>query len=96
MSPSVTLVEVSSDNWRDVADLAPRDGTSAVGHVMWGTDEDGSRWIGGLLVDAAHQGRGLGRAIVQELVSRLGFRHTGVVEDGELVMELGPDRPAGV
>jgi hypothetical protein len=54
MSPSVTLVEVSSDNWRDVADLGPRDGTTAVGHVRWGTDED-----------------------------------------GELVMELGPDRPAG-
>jgi diamine N-acetyltransferase len=144
MSPSVTLVHVSSDNWRDVADLAPRDdqrtyvaplaarylllgvygdtwhnlgaydGETPVGHVMWGTDEDGSRWIGGLLVDAAHQGRGLGRAIVHELVGRLradgdapvrlshhpqnvasralfeslGFRPTGVVEDGEVVMEL--------
>jgi diamine N-acetyltransferase len=151
MSQAVSLVEVSSDNWRDIADLAPRDdqrayvaplaarylllgvygdtwhnlgaydGTTPVGHVMWGTDEDGSRWIGGLLVDAAHQGRGLGRAIVQELVGRLraagdapvrlshhpdnvasrtlfeslGFRPTGAVEDGEVVMELAPDLPAG-
>ena len=151
MSPSVTLVEVTADNWRDVADLAPRDdqrsyvaplaarylllgvygdtwhnlgaydGTTPVGHVMWGTDEDGSRWIGGLLIDAAHQGRGLGRAVVQELVRRLqaagvapvrlshhpdnvasralfeslGFRPTGVVEDGEVVMELASDRSVG-
>jgi diamine N-acetyltransferase len=152
MSPPVSLVEVSADNWRDIADLAPRDDQRAyvaplaarylllgvygdtwhnlgayddatpVGHVMWGTDEDGSRWIGGLLVDAAHQGRGLGRAIVQELVARLraagaapvrlshhpdnvasralfeslGFRPTGVVEDGEVVMELASDHSAGV
>ncbi len=151
MSPRVSLVEVSADNWRDVADLAPRDDQRAyvaplaarylllgvygdtwhnlgayqdstpVGHVMWGTDEDGSRWIGGLLVDAAHQGRGLGRAIVQQLVARLrsagdapirlshhpdneasrtlfeslGFRPTGTVEDGEVVLELVPDPSAG-
>jgi diamine N-acetyltransferase len=101
MSPSVSLVEVSAENWRDIADLAPRDdqrayvaplaarylllgvhgttwhnlgaydGDTPVGHVMWGTDDDGSRWIGGLLIDAAHQGRGLGRAVVAELVARL-------------------------
>lgn len=140
----IALVDVTGDNWRDIADLAPRDdqrafvpalaarylllglygdvwhnlgaydGATPVGHVMWGTDEDGSRWIGGLLVDAAHQGRGIGRAVVQALVARLraagdepirlshhpdngparalftslGFRGTGEVEDGEVVMEL--------
>jgi diamine N-acetyltransferase len=98
---TITLAEVTTDNWRDVADLAPRDdqrefvpalaarylllgvygdtwhnlaaydGATPVGHVMWGTDDDGSRWIGGLLVDAGHQGRGIGRAIVEALVARL-------------------------
>jgi diamine N-acetyltransferase len=151
MSRPISLVEVSADNWRDIADLAPRDdqrayvaplaarylllgmhgdtwhnlgaydGATPVGHVMWGTDEDGSQWIGGLLVDAAHQGRGLGRAIVVALVAMLraagegpirlshhpdnvasrglseslGFVPTGVVEDGEVVMELAPGAPAG-
>jgi diamine N-acetyltransferase len=99
--PAITLVDVTADNWRDVADLAPRDdqrsfvpalaarylllgvygdtwhnlvaydGATPVAHVMWGTDDDGSRWIGGLLVDAAHQGRGVGRSVVRELLARL-------------------------
>ena len=142
--PAIRLVDVTAENWRDAADLAPRDdqrafvpalaarylllgvygdtwhnlvaydGATPVGHVMWGTDEDGSRWIGGLLVDAAHQDRGVGRAIVAELLARLrdegsqpvrishhpanlasrrlfeslGFVPTGVVEDGEVVLEL--------
>ncbi len=98
----LTLVDVTADNWRDVADLAPRDdqrrfvpalaarylllgifgdtwhnlgafdGDEAVAHVMWGVDDtDGSRWIGGLLVDAAHQGRGVGRRVVELLLERL-------------------------
>jgi diamine N-acetyltransferase len=96
------LSEVTTDNWRAVADLAPRDdqrrfvaalaarylllgvhgetwhnlgafeGDQAVAHVMWGVDDDGSRWIGGLLVDARHQGRGVGRAVVEQLLDRLG------------------------
>ena len=142
--PSITLVDVTADNWRDIADLAPADdqrlfvpplaarylllgvygdtwhnlgaydGATPVAHVMWGTDEDGSRWIGGLLVDTAHQGRGVGRAVMREMVARLraagdepvrlshhpanvvsrtlfeslGFRPTGVVEGGEVEMEL--------
>ena len=97
----LTLREVTSHNWRDVADVAPRDdqrrfvaalaaryvllglygdtwrnlgafeGERAVGHVMWGLDDDGSRWIGGLVVDAEHQGRGLGRRVVELLLERL-------------------------
>jgi diamine N-acetyltransferase len=39
----------------------------AVGFLMWGIDDaDGSCWLGGVLVDAAHQGRGVGRAAVVE------------------------------
>ena len=96
----LTLAPVTADNWRDVADLAPRDdqrrfvpalaarylllgihgstwhnlavleGDTAVGHVMWGIDDDGSHWIGGLLVDAAHQGRGVGRRAVELLLEQ--------------------------
>ncbi len=98
----LTLGAVTAENWRDVADIAPRDdqrrfvpalaarylllglygdtwhnlaayeGDVAVAHVMWGVDdEDGSRWIGGLVVDSAHQGRGVGRRVVELLVEQL-------------------------
>jgi diamine N-acetyltransferase len=96
----LTLAPVTSDSWRDVADVAPRDDQrrfvpalaarylllglfgdtwhnlavledgTAVAHVMWGVDDDGSHWIGGLLVDAAHQGRGVGRRTVELLLER--------------------------
>lgn len=68
-----TLAPVTADNWRDVAIF---EGDSAVAHVMWGVDDDGSHWIGGLLVDAAHQAR-----------SSLGFVETGECDDDELVVE---------
>jgi diamine N-acetyltransferase len=43
-----------------------------VGFLMWGVDdEDGSCWLGGVLLDAAHQGRGLGRAAVVEALRLL-------------------------
>ncbi|MDP9397231.1 MAG: GNAT family N-acetyltransferase [Actinomycetota bacterium] len=45
---------------------------AVVGFVMWGVDEaDGSHWIGGLVIDAARQQEGLGRATVASLVRRL-------------------------
>ncbi|MBW4705482.1 MULTISPECIES: GNAT family N-acetyltransferase [unclassified Micromonospora] len=97
----VTLRPVDDDNWRAVADLAPRDDQrdwvpalaaryllltmrsdvwtslavyaddAVAGHVMWGVDDDGSRWIGGMVVDAAEQGRGVGRAAVRTLADWL-------------------------
>jgi diamine N-acetyltransferase len=51
--------------------LAIVSGNSVVGHVMWGVDEDGSRWIGGLVVDATAQRKGIGRAAMRALVERL-------------------------
>ena len=46
------------------------DGT-IVGHVMWAVDEDdGSTWLGGLVIDAAHQGRGVGKATVAAFLDR--------------------------
>ncbi len=52
--------------WQPVAVVA---GDEVVGFVMWARDEDeGSHWVGGLVLDAAHQGRGLGRATVLALL----------------------------
>ncbi len=54
--------------WHPLAIVA--DG-SVVGHVMWGIDDaDGSYWIGGLVVDGAAQGQGIGRATVHALIQR--------------------------
>lgn len=54
--------------WRPLAIEA--DGT-IVGHVMWAVDEDdASTWLGGLVVDAAHQGRGAGRMTVEAFLDR--------------------------
>ncbi|TDC43246.1 GNAT family N-acetyltransferase [Micromonospora sp. KC213] len=144
----VTLRPVDDQNWRGVADVAPRDDQrtwvpalaarylvltmrsdvwtslavvadeTVVGHVMWGVDDDGSRWLGGLVIDAAEQDLGVGRAAVRTLVDwlagqdggghpirlsyhpdnapaaalyrSLGFRPTGAMEDGEIVVELHP------
>ena len=52
--------------WRSYA-VQDESGTT-VGHVMWAVDpEDHSHWIGGLVIDAEHQGKGLGRATVEAL-----------------------------
>lgn len=44
-------------------------GEEVVGHVMWGLDDDGSHWIGGLVVDQRAQGRGVGRAATRTLMA---------------------------
>jgi diamine N-acetyltransferase len=52
--------------------LAVRVDGAIVGHVMWAIDDvDGSRWIGGVVIDAAVQGRGIGRAALELLIARL-------------------------
>ncbi|MET8200559.1 GNAT family N-acetyltransferase [Micromonospora taraxaci] len=100
----ITLRPVDDDNWRAVADVAPRDDQrrfvaalgarylllstrsevwnslavyadeTVVGHVMWGVDDDGSHWIGGMLIDAGEQNRGVGRATVRTLADWLSAR----------------------
>jgi diamine N-acetyltransferase len=45
---------------------------AVIGFLMWGIDDaDGSCWLGGIFVDAAHQGRGVGRAAVLEAIRML-------------------------
>ncbi|MCX5388612.1 N-acetyltransferase [Streptomyces sp. NBC_00094] len=98
----VVLEDITDENWRDVADVAPADdqrrfvaalgarylllslrgglwnslavraGDEVVGHVMWAyDDEDGTHWIGGMVVNAAEQGKGVGRATMRALLRRL-------------------------
>ncbi|MFG3507739.1 GNAT family N-acetyltransferase [Streptomyces sp. NPDC047821] len=97
----ITLREVDDDNWRAVADIAPRDDQrtyvpalaarylllsqredvwhslavladdDVTGHVMWAREDDGTHWIGGMLIDAAQQGTGIGRAAVRTLAAWL-------------------------
>jgi diamine N-acetyltransferase len=101
MSDCIELVEVTGENWRDVADLTVAEGQQefvaqpchylclcaygglwkplairrdgvVVGFVMWAVDEeDGSCWLGGILVDREHQGRGVGRSAVTKAMERL-------------------------
>lgn len=100
----VVLREISDENWRAVADVAPldeqrryvpalaarylllssREGVwhslavcaddTVVGHIMWGRDEDGSYWLGGMVIDGAEQGKGVGRAAVRTLMGWLARR----------------------
>ncbi|GAB1692496.1 GNAT family N-acetyltransferase [Krasilnikovia sp. M28-CT-15] len=98
----VALSEITEENWRDVADVAPTDDQrrfvaalgarylllsmrgdlwnslavladdKVVGHVMWAFDtDDGSHWIGGMIVDAPEQGKGVGRAALLAVVDYL-------------------------
>ena len=56
------------DTWHPLAIEAD---AKVVGFLIWGVDDDASRWIGGLVIDAASQGRGIARAAVVEAVRQL-------------------------
>lgn len=68
MAARYLLLSLLETDWHSLAVLADE---QVVGHVMWGIDDDGSRWIGGLMVDAAEQGVGVGRAAARTLVQWL-------------------------
>ncbi|MFI7366299.1 GNAT family N-acetyltransferase [Streptomyces sp. NPDC050149] len=61
MAARYLLLSMHEDTWNSLAVYAD---DAVVGHVMWGLDEDGSHWIGGMLIDGAEQGKGLGRAVL--------------------------------
>lgn len=54
-------------SWKPLAIV--RDGR-VVGFCMWAVDDDASRWIGGLVVDAAAQRSGIARQAVAALIRR--------------------------
>lgn len=65
------LLSILEGEWRSLGIYADDD---VVGHVMWAVDDDGSHWIGGLMVDAAEQGHGVGAAATRTLVAWLRAR----------------------
>ncbi|MFI5804554.1 GNAT family N-acetyltransferase [Streptomyces sp. NPDC051561] len=63
------LLSMRGGEWNS---LAVRAGDEIVGHVMWAyDDEDGTHWIGGMVVAAGQQGGGVGRAAMHALIRRL-------------------------
>ncbi|BCJ45153.1 spermidine acetyltransferase [Actinoplanes ianthinogenes] len=56
------------DTWQPLAAVR---GDEVVGFAIWGVDDDRSRWIGGVVVDAKHQRQGIGRELVRQLRERL-------------------------
>lgn len=67
------LLSMRTGLWNSLAVLAD---SEVVGHVMWAYEpEDGSHWIGGMLIDAAEQGKGVGRAALLAVVAYLGGMH---------------------
>ena len=59
-----------------------------VGFAMWGFDEEeGSHWIGGLVIDAKHQGKGYGRAAMEVILDHLakqpGYREAALSYEPE-------------
>jgi diamine N-acetyltransferase len=66
------LLSMRGGLWTSLGVLAD---DTVVGHVMWAyDDEGGAHWIGGLVVDADEQGRGVGRAAMRELIRLLSRR----------------------
>lgn len=52
--------------------FAVRAQSTIVGFLMWAIDpDDGSCWLGGILIDRDHQGRGYGRSAVEAAMRRL-------------------------
>ncbi len=77
------LLSTFGDTWHSLGVYADED---VVGHIMWALDdEDGSHWIGGLMIDASQQGLGLGRAATSTLLGWL------AAQDGCWVVRLSFD-----
>ena len=52
--------------------LAVKENGEVVGFLMWGFDpEEDAAWLGGIVIDRRHQGRGLGRAATREAMRML-------------------------
>lgn len=62
------LLSMRDNVWKSLAVYAD---DLVVGHVMWGVDDDGSHWIGGMLIDGTEQGKGLGRAAIRTIIDWL-------------------------
>lgn len=71
--------------------LAVRLGERVIGFMMWAVDpDDGSCWLGGILIDRRHQGRGHGRRAVEAALAML-LREGG---HRRFALSYRPDNPA--
>ncbi|MGB7876535.1 MAG: GNAT family N-acetyltransferase [Anaerolineales bacterium] len=51
-------------------------GEQMIGFLMWAVDsDDGSCWLGGILIDKNYQQRGYGRQAIQEAIKMLADKH---------------------
>lgn len=57
--------------WVAVASGGRHEGRPGGPFAMWAREEDGSHWIGGVVVDSQQQGRGIGRWLMRSLMDRL-------------------------
>ena len=63
----LSLTHLGETGWAPLTILAD---SEVVGFAMWANDPaDGACWIGGLLIDQAHQRRGHGRSAMQALIA---------------------------
>jgi diamine N-acetyltransferase len=71
--------------------LAVRLGERVIGFLMWAVDpDDGSCWLGGLLIDARHQRLGHGRRAVEAALGMLASDHG----HRSFALSYHPDNPA--
>jgi diamine N-acetyltransferase len=74
--------------WRPLAIYL---GEQVIGFLMWAIDsDDGSCWLGGILIDQRYQRRGYGRKAIQAAIAMLaekgGYQH--------FALSYAPDNPA--
>jgi diamine N-acetyltransferase len=66
-------------------------GEQVIGFLMWAIDtDDGSCWLGGILIDQKHQQKGYGRQAIQAAISMLAKRHGY----HQFALSYSPDNPA--
>ena len=74
----LALTHLGEQGWAPLAILA--DGET-IGFAMWGHDQvDDACWIGGFLIDHAHQRRGHGRSAMQALIAMAQASGAGCVK----------------
>jgi diamine N-acetyltransferase len=62
-----------------------------IGFMMWALDtDDGSCWLGGILIDQKHQRKGYGRQAIQEAIKMLSEQHGYQ----KFALSHSPDNPA--
>jgi diamine N-acetyltransferase len=82
------LLSTREDLWHSLAIQAD---SAVVGHVMWAYDsDDDTHWIGGMLIDAVEQGKGVGRAALQAVIRLLG----DLPDAREIRLSYHPDNAA--